>query len=355
MFVKSLIKKILLILLLVVVMLTLRSLWYAGFFSTIKMNGQYNEKIIKGLIGAEDITIDQKSGKALISSCDRRGIDAGKGIKGAIYLLDLNKMDTGAKNLTGSFKQEDFRPHGISLYVDPKDTTKWLHVINHRKEGHFVEIFRYTDTSLIHIQTIKSNLFKSPNDIVATGPNTFYFTNDHSDEMGALRTIKDFLLIGTGSVGHYDGNTVKILANDIRYANGITIDRDSKKLFVAACTDGSIHVYNIEPFQKTGKIKCNTGVDNLEWDEEGNLWVGAHPKLLKFLSHASDANKKSPSHVIKIELNNLENPTIKNYYINDGYLFSGSSVAAVYKNKILVGSVFEDGILLLDTSQIAIE
>lgn len=55
-----------------------------------------------------------------------------------------------------------------------------------------------------------------------------YFTNDHSDEMGALRTIKDFLLIGTGSVGHYDGNTVKILANDIRYANGITIDRDSK-------------------------------------------------------------------------------------------------------------------------------
>ena len=136
-------------------MLTLRSLWYAGFFSTIKMNGQYNEKIIKGLIGAEDITIDQKSGKAFVSTCDRRGIAAGKDIKGAIYLLDLNKMDIEARNLTGAFKQEDFRPHGISLYVDPTDTTKWLHVINHRKEGHFVEVFRYTDTSLIHVQTIK--------------------------------------------------------------------------------------------------------------------------------------------------------------------------------------------------------
>lgn len=92
-------------------------------------------------------------------------------------------------------------------------------------------------------------------------------------------------------------------------------------------------MYNIEPFQKTGKIKCNTGVDNLEWDEEGNLWVGAHPKLLKFLSHASDANKKSPSHVIKIELNNLENPTIKNYYINDGYLFQAHQLPLSTKIK----------------------
>ncbi|MBK8654769.1 MAG: hypothetical protein IPN20_12880 [Haliscomenobacter sp.] len=95
----------------------------------------------------------------------------------------------------------------------------------------------------------------------------------------------------------------------IRYANGITASPDGKFLYMAACTDGAIYVYQREPFQKIREIECGTGVDNLEWDAEGNLWAGAHPKMLAFLLHARKSDNRSPSQVLKINLQNPENPS----------------------------------------------
>lgn len=347
---KKIFFKIFLFIFIILIGLAFRSLWYSGVFSDLQEMSTFNTHIITGIIGAEDITIDHAKGLAFISSCDRRSVLAGKKIKGSIYLLDLNDMDKKPREISSSFQQEDFRPHGISFFTDPMDSTQWLHVINHRETGHFIEIFQFRDSILVHHQTIKSNLFFSPNDLVATGKNSFYFTNDHESGRNWLTTIKDFLMIGTGSVGYYDGSNVKLLAKGIRYANGINIDQSYKKLYVAACTEGNIYVYETSPFTKICEIKCKTGVDNLEWDENGNLWVGAHPKLLKFLGHAKDRKKLSPSQVLMIDLKNDQNARVENIYINDGEPLSGSSVAAPYKNTILVGSVFEDGVLVLDKS-----
>ncbi|MBK6949949.1 MAG: hypothetical protein IPH16_19410 [Haliscomenobacter sp.] len=134
----------------------------------------------------------------------------------------------------------------------------------------------------------------------------------------------------------------------IRYANGITASPDAKFLYMAACTDGAIYVYQREPFQKIREIECGTGVDNLEWDAEGNLWAGAHPKMLAFLGHAQKAENRSPSQVLKINLQNPKNPIVDEIYLNNGNPLSGSSVAAVYHNRLFIGSVFEDGIVILE-------
>ncbi|MGB4960633.1 MAG: SMP-30/gluconolactonase/LRE family protein [Saprospiraceae bacterium] len=339
--------KILIIVLIIVILMVLRTLWYAGAFKKITSQSTHDGQLITGMIGAEDITIDRSSGLALVSSCDRRAITNGKNIKGAIYSLDFMADPPTYKNLTSSFDLPDFRPHGLSLYIDPADSTKWVFVVNHKISGHSIEIFQYLDTLLIHKESVVDPLIKRPNDVVGVGKRSFYFTNDHDSDGGSISSIKDFLVMGSGSVGYFDGKSMTILDDGIRYANGITTSLDGKKLYVAACTDGSINVYNMVPFKKTGNIQCSTGVDNLEWDTEGNLWVGAHPKLLKFLKHAKNAHSRSPSQVLKINVSNPDDPQISEIYINDGDPISGSSSAAVFGGRLLIGSVFDDGVLLV--------
>jgi arylesterase/paraoxonase len=341
------IPKVLLFLLLVLVLILLRTLYYGGIFRKLTYTNSGKLEIITGMVGAEDITIDHETGLAIVSSCDRRKVASGNPVKGAIYLLDFKNSPATYIDMTQTFDQKDFRPHGISLFIDPVDSSKWVFVVNHRSSGHSIEIFKYSDSTLTHSETIKHELIQRPNDVVATGKRSFYFTNDHDKNDGTKATIEDLLLIGTGSVGYFDGQDAKLLDTGIRYANGITIDEVRKKLLIASPTDGNIYLYNLNPFTKIQTLKCNTGVDNLEWDADGNLWVGAHPKLLKFLKHSKDKKNLSPSHIIKINFDNPEKPQISDFYVSDGAQFSGSTVAAVYQNTVLIGSVFEDGVLVL--------
>jgi arylesterase/paraoxonase len=339
-------QRLILFSLIIVVLLVLRTLHYAGAFKRLQSIGNFKENILSGMIGAEDITIDFSAGIALVSSDDRRRTLSGSPVKGDIFLLNLRDKNPVPLSLKHQIELSEFHPHGISLYTNLADSTKWLFVVNHKKNTNAIEIFEFRDSLLIHNQSIENEFIISPNDIVGTGKNTFYFTNDH-DTKGGVSSWKDFLVIGTGQLGYFDGKKAKILATGIRYANGVTISPDGKKVYVAACTDGSILSYNREPFSAIGKIKCNTGVDNLEWDEEGNLWVGAHSKMLAFLSHAKNEINRSPSEVLKISFPKNQAAKVEQIYLNDGNPLSGSSVAAPYNGKIYVGGVFDDGVLVL--------
>ncbi len=325
--------------------LSFRTLYHAGSFKKINPHSDFEATVLKGITGAEDITFDQTTGIALISADDRRKVLSGSPSKGGIYALDVSSSEKLFVELTAGFT-EDFHPHGISLYHDGSDSTKWLFVVNHRTNGHFIEIFQWTDTTLVHSESIQNSMIVSPNDVLGVGKRQFYFTNDH-DSSGGVSQLKDFLLIGTGQIGFYDGENAEILSRGINYANGITISPDGLYVYVAACTAGKIFVYKREPWTLEGQIDCKTGIDNLEMDENGVLWTAAHPKLLAFLEHAKDASKRSPSQILRISLASPAMASeIKEIYLSDGNPLSGSSVAAAYGGKILMGTVFEDGILL---------
>lgn len=336
------------VLLLAILLQTVRTLWAAGTFKRIQPHGASNAAVIPGMIGAEDITFEQATGLAIISSCDRRKMAAGNRTKGAVYALNFQASPPAITDLTRDFDQPDFSPHGLSLYEDPKDSTRWLFVVNHRESGHFIEIFQRTDTSLVHQESIAGEFILSPNDVVGVGKREFYFTNDHNSS-GGFSHLKDFAMIGTGQVGYFDGKSVQILDNGLLYANGINVSKDGLHLFVACTTGRDIRVYQRQPFQLVGKISCGTGVDNIELDEAGDLWVGAHPKMLAFLGHAKDPAKKSPSQILKITLQDpVSSSTVTEVYLNDGTPLSASSVAAVFQNRLLMGGVFDDGVQVLD-------
>ena len=335
------------ILLLVIVAMILRTLIKAGTFKNLEYHSLFSETMLKGPVGAEDIAIDRARGMAYISSCDRRRAKAGEANTGAIYQFDLSSENASPENMTTNWSPADFRPHGISLFRDA-DSSLWLFAVNHPDAGPSVELFEIRNDSLFHIETITGDFLKSPNDLVAVGRRQFYFTNDHGTD-ASVSQWKDFLLIGTGEIGYFDGDEGHILETGLRYPNGIITSPDGKELFVALTTDGSIAVYQTEPWAFKYKTHLGTGVDNLDFDDKGILWTAAHPKMLAFLAHAKDPAKRSPSQVLALSPDgNGRYSLVEELYLNDGNPLSGSSVAVTYNGKIYVGSVFEDGILVLE-------
>ena len=91
---------------------------------------------------------------------------------------------------------------------------------------------------------------------------------------------------------------------------------------------------------KKTSIDFNSGIDNIEIDHEGNLWIGSHPKVYTFSRHIKDSTVLAPSQVYRFSMDN-SSYNIEEVYLNLGEELSGSTVAAVYDSTILIGSVFE--------------
>jgi arylesterase/paraoxonase len=148
---------------------------------------------------------------------------------------------------------------------------------------------------------------------------------------------------------YYDGDRFQIVAEGLAYANGINISKDGQTIYAAATTSGGVFVYDRDKesgaLSRREFIDAGTGVDNIEIDMEGSLWIGAHPQLLTFVKHSKDPTVKSPSQVLKITWGKDKSYSLKEIYLSDGTPMSASSVAAVYKETLLIGSVFENHFL----------
>lgn len=348
---KTLIKG-LLVLLIFILLLAGYILKESGFFRVIKPHFEGSVEILESPPGAEDLTLDLDTGNLFVSSLNRR--DSGQA--GAIYLLNSNQPEESFINLTGKLNLSQFRPHGISL-LKSEDKT-FLFVISHRDEEHVVERFEIQGDSIINQMTFMDSLFISPNDILAIAPTTFYITNDHGIKAGPERRIKDFLLDKNGYVVLYNGGISKRVSQHMAYANGINISKDQKYVFVTATTEKKLFVYEKDPKEHTlcliDQHRLGTGADNIEMDQFGNLIIGAHPQMLKFLSHAKNAVSTSSSQILKVVY--LPETDYKflqeELYLNDGHPLSGSSVGVYVEhgngvNDLFIGSVFESKMLRL--------
>ena len=334
---------ILLGLVLVVIGFFVNLLWSAGQFKTIEPHFAGTCNTISGVVGAEDITIHPITGIAYISSCDRRAVNAGKPGRGGIYAYDLNADQAEPVNLTPDVS-EDFQPHGISLYVG-KDGKDALFVINHEGGKHRIEIYDLKHGRLSPRRTLTDPMIVSPNDLVAVGPNSVYISNDHRHVSGFMRLLEDYLRLRLSNVIFYDGTRVVEAASGIGYANGINISNNGEILYLCSTTERSLYIYARDI--GTGKlilrekIKVDTGVDNIEIDDRGDLWIGAHPQLLKFIQHAADLSTISPSQVLHLSARAAGGYDVEEVYLNTGEEISGSSVAAVRNKRMLIGAVLD--------------
>ena len=332
--------------------LLLETLQSAGVFRTIEPHFSGTCTRVNGVIGAEDITIDSATGLAYISAMDRRALNATGKYDGGIY-----------KYTPGSFQDpvkmeidisENFHPHGIGLWKNENGNDR-LFVVTHPPQEldpsiatSQVDVFEIDDDRLLHIRTIKPGTPVGLNDVTAAGSNSFYASIDQGSVTPLGQTLETYGRLARAGVMFGKDDQMTQVLGDLIYANGVQVSADKSTLYVAETTGKHLSAYSINA--ATGALSLqidqpiNSGLDNIEIDEAGNLWVVGHPKTFDFLAHAGDAAKRSPSQIFKV---NVSEKTMKatEIYLNDGNPISGASVAAPIGGRFLVGSVFEPFIL----------
>ncbi|MEP5610943.1 MAG: hypothetical protein ABJP45_01775 [Cyclobacteriaceae bacterium] len=312
-----------------------------GFFRDINNTESYEIIAEIPMLGAEDFSISYEDNFMIISQDDRAASLNGRKRKGGLYYLDLTS-DRFEPFEISNFTS-DFFPHGISLFK--LDSAHYQILAVNHAEGHSIEKFELFGDSLVHLESYRDETMISPNDVIALNEDSFYFTNDHgyTSKWGLL--AENYLGLKISNVVYFDGNFT-VAASDIAYANGLNIDREKSELAVASPRDFKIKYYQIKgdgTLEFKRDLYVGTGVDNIEFDEDGNSWIGCHPSLLAFTAYANGANESAPSEIIMIS----KDESIEKIFENDGSLVSASSVAAPYKDLLFVGTVMDDKLLVM--------
>lgn len=325
-------------------------LWHmapaSGVFAGLKPKLVDQCRAVAVFPGTEDVTIDPRLNVAFISADDRRATMAGKPVQGGIYALRLDGTDRVMKVSPDSFGE--FHPHGISLWRG-EDGRQRLFAINHTiNDGDKVEVFDVgLGGALLHVDTIAFPEMTSPNDIVGVGPRSFYVTNDRGIKEGWMSTVEAYFALPLSTLAYFDGQTGKIAARGLTYANGINVTADGKTLYATEFLARKVSIYDREPetgaLTKKKSIRVNTGPDNVEVAADGALWIGGHSKVFDFLKHVEDASAIAPSHVIRV---NPESGAREDVLIDTNGVLNASSVGALWDNQLIVGAVFDDHVLV---------
>ncbi|XP_077996149.1 serum paraoxonase/lactonase 3-like [Glandiceps talaboti] len=337
-----------------------KMIYSMGYHKTIYNHEPGPCRLVPGIdAGSEDITVT-KNGIAFISSGLRIKIDVhldpSRGIpniRGRIFLFDFNHPEKNSVELplNGDFDRDNFYPHGISVYENPKTGEVRLFAVNHHiSNQERIEIFRFDEktTSLNHLKTVTGEYISSVNDIVAIGPEAFYFTNDMYFTGKKGKTFEQLSAVEWGSLGVYD-TTDRLVSSGYAIPNGINVSPDGRYVYVASSMKGQVLVFERtadNSLKRVQTINVGTGVDNIEVDlTTGDLWLGCHPVFHMLQSHTTNISKPAGSQVLRVRLNSKSAPytdvDIKEVFMNDGSLLSGGSVARFYDNKLLIGTVWD--------------
>lgn len=335
----------------------LRTLIRAGAFLTIEPHGPAPLRIIEGFRGGtEDLVFRPGGREVFVSSADFRDPTT----PGGIFLADVQ-----AGTMREVTPKLDFplQPHGLDLWVG--EGRQRLFVVNHRNGSgftqvagdvsevqHTIEIFDVSDDgSLTYVATRSGPALVSPNDVGAAGFDTFYVSNDHGWGPGLPRLIEEFGQLPIGNVVYFDGSAFREVYSGTQYANGVKVTPDGKTVYLAESVGGCVTRFDRDPtngdLTRRSKTPRFGGPDNISLDDDGSLWIAAHPKMLTFLSYAEDPHTRtSPSQILRMTSSG-DAWTSEEVYLSAGKPMSAATVAAPGNSVIVVGAVFEPKIMVL--------
>lgn len=304
------------------------------------VNYSKTEKIITGP-GPEDFVLDTITNptkpRIIVSCNERRSNDISKN---GFYSVDINSNKCTQlilKNMPAS--QLEMRPHGIDIVLE-NDGILRLYAINHNDKVNkqYVVKFKVFENYLEFEAEYYTPLITSPNDVSGKQDGSFFTTND-SRKRGSL--IEPLLKLKWGSVIHSEQNGTANYKFSKRYcyANGVFVSDNG--IYVSTTRQNKLFFVDY----KTNKKKMvgrGKGLDNITL-ANNSLIVTAHLKQIKFIKHAQDSNKISPTVVYAYDLSTKKRTCL---YSNSGKEISAASTAILYKNKLYISQVF-DGFILV--------
>ncbi len=303
---------------------------------------------VTGVAGPEDIETAAASGRAYISSLDRR---AGPHTRGAIYSVLVNDpLDSENWRDRTRGVPDKFRPSGINYYEE--GGSRRLFVVNAAYNA--IEIYDVeANGDLKHLETFTERRLTSPNDVIAVGLRSFYVTNDtEAGRNSWLGKLQFLTRAPAGKVYFYDGVAMRVAAEGVRYANGVAVNARGTKVYVAESAGPAIRVY--ERDAGTGaltlaKIEALPAApDNITVAWDGALWIGAQPKPLATPLFEQNRTALAPSLVIRyVDKEGVAAP-VTEIFSDNGEAISTSSVATVIGSRLMIGALLDDKYLICD-------
>lgn len=332
------------------IVLGARVVWVGGFFTSVTPSFDGACRAI-GLGGSsEDIRIDRQRGVAYLSLLDRDSVSKGEALNGTVMLLDLNLAEP-APRAAMTFDPAQFRPHGISLLQQPGQPSR-LFAISHPADGtEVVEIAEQDGNGgFFPKATVRDPAFTHPNAIAAVGAEQFYLVNDRRTA-GAWERIRGVLFrSGDATLVFHDGKFARVLVDDLAYPAGLALSPDGRKVYVPEVLARSLRVYARSPDDNSLRLEetiaLGTAPDNIDVDEDGVVWIAAHPKLLRFVAHARDSSERAPTQVLRFDPRERGDARLKQVYLDDGREISAGTVAANWRGQFLIGGLLDKKVLL---------
>ena len=278
---------------------------------------------IKVAPGPEDLQLfkDKNSGKfSILVSCDERR--EGK-LNGSIWSIDLETHQSRPLHLQFKSNKNSFHPHGIHVFEN------YLFVIDHFNELKESRIYRFEikGDTLFEDTLYEKGIIGFPNDIVALGKHTFLYSNFNFK----------------GGVVRFSDNHFHTLISGLHMANGIdSISVNGFPFGVVSSTWGKkLFRFDTQTGEKK-KIQKVKGGDNFTYNE-GKLLVTGHLRFGKFMKHVKSTDNKSPSVVYELDV--LTN-TKKAIFVDNGQQISAVSTALYFNNRMYLGQIFDDFVLV---------
>ena len=313
-------------------------------------------RVIPGLeCGSEDFAVT-KDGLAFISNGLRVIPKCDFSVnKGSLYLFDFKNPDANVSKLeivSETINFAKFDPHGLSSWEHPESQKIFVFLIDHGNGDEMVHIFEYDrdePKKLLHKESITDQTFNCINDLVATGPRSFYITNfiAYCKYTHHAVALEFFMGLKTGNVVYFDGEQGKIVATGFGQSNGINMSPDGKYVYVAVGGELKLAIMKRDvetnDISLVKKLPLMTSPDNLEVDKDsGDIFIGAHRNYkLPFANY--NGTFVAPAHVIRVHCpeEKWDECIVREVLSSDGIDFvRGTSVAHFYKGGLLVGTVY---------------
>ena len=321
-----------------------------GQFEEVRAAGDVACTPVVGIAGAGDIEPLPETSSAYLAAFDRRGEGGEPATRGQIVLFDTeNPLDSGSwRDRTGGVPAA-FVPSGLDLYrtqlPDGRTLTR-LFVVN--LAGPEVVVFDADERGELTVaERVSDPRLTSPNDVVATGPRSFYVTNDTASGRSTLRGKLDFLLgLRTGSILDYDGNSWAEVQTGLAFPNGLALSEDGETLFLAEMRSRTLLRYDRDPATDTlrpaGSTELPSFPNNLSVTAGGEVLVGALPQPLATSAYGEGLRERAASEVLRVAPGGVVSTLLR----DSGDTLSAATMATEVAGRILVGSRAADRFLM---------
>ena len=329
---------------------TLWAGWTFGQFGEVEKAGTLDPggcTPVVGIAGAGDIEPVPGTASAYLAAFDRRA----KAERGEIILFDTDDPLDGDswRDRTGGVPAA-FVPSGLDLYqgrLPDGRTLRRLFVVN--LAGPEIVLFEVDERGELTVGERFSDLrLTSPNDVVATGPRSFYVTNDTASGRTTPRGKADFLLgLKTGSVMRFDGKAWSVAADGLAFPNGLALAPDGRTLHLAEMRAKRLVRFDRDPgtdqIRRAGDVLLPAFPNNLSV-HDGGVLVGTLPQPLETSAYGEGLRETAPSEILRVEASGR----VETLFRDPGEVLPGVTMATRLPGKLLVGTRAADSFLMCD-------